>query len=373
LVLLLWSSAFSGVLFATFVEPLDTLRLPDGGVATVRKVLKTKVPRQKDADGNWSSRSQTLVELSIDGADGMFIGTVMLGYDPKKPSDISRVVRTGQAINHIEALMTANPSLNFQPTRFAYSLDFKGEKAHLVYSPDAALPLSELLFLIKNKENARVDWRMRLLLARELLSQLGPTLETLWNSGRVHFDIKPQNIVVSSEGGFKLIDFEGVSKIGSVYNGDVPITTGYKAPDFKAKQNSKYLFSASYDAYALGLVLQDVLFPDAASYINANSNLLRGIGRSSKGDTINIEAAREVLALIDRLKHKDPQKRLVQQGSSLGSRAVAIGPIPMLDTLAAKYGFYKPQNMKTWAASMQLDVCYGSKPHLQPKNRGEKL
>lgn len=94
--------------------------------------------------------------------------------------------------------------------------------------------------------------------ARFYTAEIILALDYLHKAGIVYRDVKPENILIDSEGHVKLTDF-GLSKGGLNDNGGMTEsfcgTTEYLAPEIIKDKSYSY----SVDWYSLGLVLYEML------------------------------------------------------------------------------------------------------------------
>ena len=78
----------------------------------------------------------------------------------------------------------------------------------------------------------------------------------------IHFDIKPENILITQEGNFKLADFGMLTTRDSVtmpMNAEIWSTTAYIAPEYI---NAEHDLSSKCDVYSLGVTLYEGLTGD---------------------------------------------------------------------------------------------------------------
>lgn len=139
-------------------------------------------------------------------------------------------------------------------------------------------------------------------------------LDFVWRKGLVHNDLKPSNLLLTSDGNCKLIDF-GVaerreSKMGLKNGTELPLLlTG--TPNYAAPERFDGCCSWASDQYSLGLILYEMLtgfmvFPEE------NIEQLEIAHRTKKPVSIS-ECAKdwpsEVINLVDRMTAKSPEKR----------------------------------------------------------------
>ena len=93
--------------------------------------------------------------------------------------------------------------------------------------------------------------------AKTVLFAIGEALSALHQNGFVHRDVKPENVMISKDGGVKLIDFNASRKVSPLAQTDtVQIgTIGYAAPEQLGLSQS----DPRTDVYALGVLLNVML------------------------------------------------------------------------------------------------------------------
>lgn len=103
--------------------------------------------------------------------------------------------------------------------------------------------------------------------------RLSKAVAALHRQGITHRDIKPDNVILESNGGLKLIDL-GVArlpKIEEFAEAEAPGTTGYKAPEMFADNKG----DALTDQYALGVTLYRLFTGDYPSGQEEDFNRMR--------------------------------------------------------------------------------------------------
>lgn len=81
-------------------------------------------------------------------------------------------------------------------------------------------------------------------------------LEYLHNSGIMHKDVKPENIVLDTEGYAFLTDFGASTIFHPENSGETSGTPGYMAPEVICRQNHSFVS----DFFALGVILYEFMF-----------------------------------------------------------------------------------------------------------------
>ena len=103
-------------------------------------------------------------------------------------------------------------------------------------------------------QEGRPDRRDALEIAEDVLDALAAAHRT----GLVHRDVKPENVLLASEGRVKVADFglaRAVTEVTSTTTGTVLGTVAYLAPELVAHGAS----DARTDVYALGILLYEML------------------------------------------------------------------------------------------------------------------
>ena len=103
------------------------------------------------------------------------------------------------------------------------------------------------------KDNVRTKGPYKVHLLLKEIDQVLAFLSEMHKQGFIHGDISPDNLVMSQDGHYKLIDFGGVRRIGSSYGGDnILRKEGYTAAE---AFNSRAVADAKVDIYSLCAVL----------------------------------------------------------------------------------------------------------------------
>jgi len=139
--------------------------------------------------------------------------------------------------------------------------------------------------------------------------------ENLREVGAVHFDIKPDNIVVSAEGAFYLIDFGAAKMLEKMTTERIRPARKYIPPEvlqylFDPLPLALHRLSILSDMYGIGAVLYECLTGVKISDVfQRASDILRKLPKPVLN--INPRADARLAALADRLISKDPNQRLM--------------------------------------------------------------
>ena len=134
------------------------------------------------------------------------------------------------------------------------------ESPHVVkvlgYGRDGGVPYIAMEYVVGQslREVLRARGKLSWEEAKPILLQAAQGLAAVHESGAVHRDVKPSNILIAADGGVKLADF-GIAKASDLtgLTGSATMlgTPMYMAPDLKT--------TAQSDLYALGCVLYEML------------------------------------------------------------------------------------------------------------------
>jgi hypothetical protein len=170
---------------------------------------------------------------------------------------------------------------------------------------------------------------------RSALRQLAVGLSVLHAAGRVHRDVKPDNVLVTREGRVILLDFGLVADLDSteVSHAEVMGTVEYMAPEQGLEDT---VVTAASDAYALGVMLFQALtgqVPFSGSItqvltekLTVDSPRVSSLAPDAPQDLVDLCAALLAMEPQDRPSDDEIMRRVgVSASSSRLSRSFAVG------------------------------------------------
>ena len=154
----------------------------------------------------------------------------------------------------------------------------------------------------------------------------------------VHRDISPQNVILSTEGAVKLVDF-GIAKAASKASHTVAGALKGKLLYMSPEQATGQPLDNRSDLYSLGLVLFELLTGERCFQADSELGVLEKVrlGRISDLATLNPNVSREISAIVSRalqkgVDHRYPSARFMErdlrdylqrQGSPINEHDVA--------------------------------------------------
>jgi serine/threonine protein kinase len=151
-----------------------------------------------------------------------------------------------------------------------------------------------------------------------IAKQLAEALRSAHEEGIIHRDIKPQNVLLDSEGTLKVMDF-GVARLAQRSNtltqvGMVVGTPTYMSPEQLLDED----VDARSDLYSVGVLLYECVTGkppfEGKSPISLIAKILNAEAQAP--DKLNADVPPAVSAMVMQLLAKDPEKR-VQSASAL--------------------------------------------------------
>src|SRR5918994_979701 len=209
--------------------------------------------------------------------------------------------------------------------------------------------------------------------AAGLGAQVAEALGAAHDTGMVHRDIKPQNVLLTARGGAKVADF-GIARAGSSATisrtGSVMGTAGYMSPEQALGKPA----TPKSDLYSLGVVLYEALTgelpytadnPIAVSMKHVNEPLRPPI-------ELNPRIPRGMNALVTKLLAKDPEDRYADADELADDLwRVNRGLEPVAAGLGRKRG---PSTQRTALASSNVtSKMHRSRPGPMPYRRRRRL
>jgi serine/threonine protein kinase len=135
----------------------------------------------------------------------------------------------------------------------------------------------------------------------------------------VHRDISPQNIILSTEGAVKLVDF-GIAKAASKASHTVAGALKGKLLYMSPEQATGQPLDNRSDLYSLGLVLFELLTGERCFQADSELGVLEKVrlGRISDLASLNPNVSREMTAIVNRalqkgVDHRYPSARFMER------------------------------------------------------------
>lgn len=173
----------------------------------------------------------------------------------------------------------------------------------------------------------------------------------------VHRDISPQNVIISTDGSVKLVDF-GIAKAASKASHTVAGALKGKLLYMSPEQATGQPLDNRSDLYSLGLVLFELLTGERCFQADSELGVLEKVrlGRISDLHTLNPSVSREMVAIVNKalqkgVDHRYPSARFMErdlrdflqrQGTPITEHDVAeymdallMGPKDRLEVLLA--------------------------------------
>jgi serine/threonine protein kinase/CheY-like chemotaxis protein len=135
----------------------------------------------------------------------------------------------------------------------------------------------------------------------------------------VHRDISPQNVILSTEGAVKLVDF-GIAKAASKASHTVAGALKGKLLYMSPEQATGQPLDNRSDLYSLGLVLFELLTGERCFQADSELGVLEKVrlGRISDLQTLNPNVSKEMVAIVNRalqkgVDHRYPSARFMER------------------------------------------------------------
>ncbi len=174
----------------------------------------------------------------------------------------------------------------------------------------------------------------------------------------VHRDISPQNVILSTEGAVKLVDF-GIAKAASKASHTVAGALKGKLLYMSPEQATGQPLDNRSDLYSLGLVLFELLTGERCFQADSELGVLEKVrlGRVSDLCTLNPNVSKEMVAIVNRalqkgVDHRYPSARFMER--DLRDYLQRLGP-PITEHDVAEYMHVllngTPENLERLVAS----------------------
>ncbi|CAJ1387289.1 unnamed protein product, partial [Effrenium voratum] len=113
----------------------------------------------------------------------------------------------------------------------------------------------------------RPNWAWR----KQIITQILQGVDFLQANGKIHHDLKPDNVCVTDEDVVKIIDFGGLQNFGKLSHG-CAYTPAYSPPEVKSGCYDLRGPVYAYDGYATGLMLMEFMCGSLTGIRRGSSN-----------------------------------------------------------------------------------------------------
>ncbi len=171
---------------------------------------------------------------------------------------------------------------------------------------------------VRSKQAGELGFDERRL--RRVLAQLVEGLAALHEAGHVHRDVKPSNVLVTTEGRVVLLDFGLMKHVGS--DGAMSGTPTYMAPEQLAGER----LTPATDWYAVGVMLREALTGGLPFAGNVHEIANAKLAEKPSGEWPKSTAPEDLRALSVALMARDPEARMAIDGirEHLGLRRPSV-------------------------------------------------
>ncbi len=143
--------------------------------------------------------------------------------------------------------------------------------------------------------------------AVRITAEIARALDYIHNSGIVHRDINPNNIMITTDGAVKIMDFGIAHRAGEPFPKQLAGTPGYMSPETARGEEG----SAESDIYSLGLVCHELI---ANSPVYSGDSVPEVIAKVVANDFISLEKKKpelddSIYQTVGRALEKNPQDR----------------------------------------------------------------
>ncbi len=206
-------------------------------------------------------------------------------------------------IDEVDAFLTEARSVAKLKTRHiiqVFDVGQTDDSVYIVMEYADGHTLAELL---------RTEGRMPPLHALQIAAAVADAMTDAWqNENMIHRDIKPDNIIIETDGGVKLADL-GLARIaGQCTEGEIAGTPNYMSPE-QARGSARLTFAS--DMYSLGATLYHMLTGQAPFYGMPIKDVLEAqqSDQLSPIESFSSQTPRSCRQLVCRLMAKKPHDR----------------------------------------------------------------